>query len=117
MHRDSRGLIGLHSDHGSQWHFSVMGREVSKGRQDVIVLSDTITGELFMRGWRAVLVGDFFSFDLVWGSYLFVWLVGKLTFVFVNLTQSRANQGEGITEENASIVWLIGRYAGHFLNC
>ena len=82
-----------------------MGREVSKGRQDVIVFSDTVTGELSMCGWRAVLVGDFFSFGLVWGScYLFVWLVGKLIFVFVNLTQSRANQREGITEENASIV-------------
>lgn len=66
MHMDSQGLIGLHSDHGSQWHLSIMGREVSKGRQDIIVLSDIVTGELFMCGWRAVLVSDFlFWFGLV----------------------------------------------------
>lgn len=62
MHRVSQGLIGLHSDQGSQCHLSVMGREARKGRQDIIVLSDIVTGELFMHGWKAVIVGDFFAF-------------------------------------------------------
>lgn len=70
-----------------------------------------------IHAWVESCPGRWFFFVLVWGSYyLLVWLVDKLIFVFVNLTQSRANQGEGITEENASIDWLIGRWVGHFPN-
>lgn len=53
-----------------------MGREARKGRQDIIVLSDIVTGELFMHGWKAVIVGDFFAF--FWFGVVIICLFGWL---------------------------------------